>query len=239
MSQEVFVVGTGSSLLTLTEEEIEYINSRPCISVNRYVMFWDIVGIKPKYHIHLDLNEQTNSIIRGALHGSSTLEELNWITTKEHLDLIKRFDSTIESRVKFTLVNKLRGRHAFADKFDSSERLFWCSILGSAINAIHILYPNSTIKILGMDGGPNTHFWAEDLVKNSSKYTDSMYALQKFFRPLKNLINSKRYHNSKKMFEWGLPIILEYFNDKGIGIYNCNQTSDWVVNGQMKYRSVL
>jgi hypothetical protein len=52
---ECYIIGSGPSLLTLSEEEKQHLNSsEKTLSLNQYLVHWRKVGIKPKKHIMAD-----------------------------------------------------------------------------------------------------------------------------------------------------------------------------------------
>lgn len=230
MNEDVFVIGTGPSLLNLTKEEVDYVNSRPNICVNRYPLFWDLVGVIPTNYIHLDLNENTNSIIEGVLSKTKQFNNFHWITSSKHKKIIDDASKEDTSNIKFTFVDPERNRSKFIDKFEG--RLFWCSILGAAINAINILYPSCDIKVLGMDGGALSHFWINDMVENKEKYSK-----EKFYKNHLEIAKQKQ-HNSMNMFSWGLKTIIKEVEKRNINIYNCNKASHWVEINKMKFKEI-
>ena len=227
---DIFVIATGPSLLKLTEEEVNYINQCPNVCVNRYPIFWDLVGIKPKNYIYLDINQKTNSILEGVIEKCGNID-MTWITSSEHKELIGPIleKYSITKDIKFTLVDIERNRSKFIDDFNG--RLFWSSITGAAINAATILHPDHNIKVVGLDGGDNTHFWIQSLYDTPDKYKNKFYKMQRE--------NIKMPHNSMNMLTWGLPIIKREVSKRGVDIFNCNEQSEWVKNNSMRFAKIV
>ena len=46
---DVFIIGHGRSLLSLSEEEREYIRSRPSFTTSIYLLFYEVLNIVPDY----------------------------------------------------------------------------------------------------------------------------------------------------------------------------------------------
>lgn len=72
-SDTVFVLGSGSSLLNLTNKEKEYLNSQTTIAMNKYLIFWEKIGVFPKYYFLGDIHfpaikvfEESYKIIKNA-----------------------------------------------------------------------------------------------------------------------------------------------------------------------------
>ena len=48
-AKDCFIIGSGSSLLNLTVEEKEYLNNHPhTLAMNRYLLFFEKIGVVPK-----------------------------------------------------------------------------------------------------------------------------------------------------------------------------------------------
>lgn len=55
MKDNAYIIGSGPSLLNLTDKEIQYLNnSKQTISLNYYLQYWKIIGILPKCHMMAD-----------------------------------------------------------------------------------------------------------------------------------------------------------------------------------------
>jgi hypothetical protein len=216
----IFILCTGSSLNSITKEEKEYIDSCNHICVNRFPVFWKQLDIKPKKYIFLDENK-TQQIARSSIINNSQLDIITSIEIKE---IFEECNAKLDNRCKitYTLVNMARNRKKFVDLMDRNTSLFWSSILGSAVNACTILYPGCDIKILGMDGGKNMHFWTGH--SNNRQLDHSSIGKD---------------HNSMNMLNWGLPIINKECKARGIKVRCCNKESEWVKNQYIEYESIL
>lgn len=214
-----FIICTGPSLLHITRKEKNYINNSPHICVNRYPVFWNLIGIKPKKYIFLDDNKNKEIAYNSILNN----ESLDIITYQENKYIFDQQNSNLGNRckIKYTLVNMNRNRKKFADRMNSSTSLFWSSILGSAVNAATILYPKLNIKILGMDGGPSNHFWTD---RNNKNKLDN------------SCLNQN--HNSMNMLKWGLPIINKECEAIGVNVTCANANSYWVKNNYINYEGI-
>lgn len=74
IEKSVYILGSGSSLLDLTKEEIDFLNTQNTIAMNKYVLFWEKIGIFPKYYFLADIHfpaikvfEESHKILRN--HG--------------------------------------------------------------------------------------------------------------------------------------------------------------------------
>lgn len=67
----VYILGSGSSLLKLTEEEKEYLKNQTIIAMNKYILFWQKIGIFPTHYFLADIHypaikvfQESQSIIK-------------------------------------------------------------------------------------------------------------------------------------------------------------------------------
>jgi len=100
-----------------------------------------------------------------------------------------------------------------------------------AINLAHILHPGRNIKIVGMDGGKIEHFWTKDMLENPKKYNQDSLA---------NLDYSKiNDHNACLWWKDGSKTVDDFFKNKEVGVFNCNEESYYVEEGVMDYKPIL
>ncbi len=215
MREEVFILCTGSSLNNLTEEEKNYVRSKKHICVNRYPLFWQMIGIEPRNYILVD-NYNAEPVIQNVIKNTSVL---NVITTVENKSIFLKYKP--EGNL-ITATGTNRNRKKFIDKITPESFLFWCSVLGSAVNASTILFPDHDIKILGMDGGMTKHYWTGQIQKSKLDHSS---------------INKK--HSSTNMLKWGLPIMNRECNKRNIDLSCCNINSEWVQKNLIKYSPVI
>lgn len=219
--KDCFILCTGPSLLGINEKEKKHINNSPHICVNRFPVFWKIIGIKPKDYILLDDNQSENIIEKIVINN----DKLNVVTSEKNMNIFEDKIKLINPKfvANYTIFNSKRNRKEFIDNIRHDLSLFWSSILGSAVNFYSILYPDRNIKILGMDGGMSNHFWSNN-DKHRNKLDHSC---------------SNREHNSVTMLKWGIPIIIKECEKRSIKVYSCSIDSYWVKNKYINYSKVL
>lgn len=224
MNEDCFIIATGPSLLNLTDEEKRYINRCNCLSVNRYLCFYDMIGIEPDSNLYVDEDHKTKPILRESIKKFGN-KRLKYYTSQLNLQYIHDIGRNHWEIIKLKEYNYQK----FAESLDDS--LFWCSIIGMAINLAYIIYPNKNVKVVGMDGGLMTHFWCEDMINNSKNYNEDAK---------QNLDHSTK--NNHQVCNWwpnSFKIIQNFFKDKDINVYNCNKNSWFVKNGYMDCNHIL
>jgi hypothetical protein len=210
---DVFIIGTGDSLLNLTEEEIEYINSCDNIVVNSHLIFHQLINIKPKNWIYVDNDVKTETMLKHTYEIADYLN-INWYLGETHIDMLKTLNITPKSNI--IKMNTKYSLNKWAETLE--EQPFWCSILGIAINLATILYPKSRLKIIGMDGIGGQHFYTKS-VSNYNKEIIKYHSTS---------VISTNFHNSVSWFKWGLPIIIREVEKRGSEIYHYNKDSIFV-----------
>jgi len=221
---DCFILATGPSLLNLTNDEKEYIKSCNILSVNRYLCFYDMIGIEPDSNLYVDQDHKTKPLLRESVRKFGD-KRLNYYTTQSNLQYLHDINNNNWNIIKLNNYNYQK----FGNSIDDS--LFWCSIIGMAINLAYIIYPNKNIKVIGMDGGLMTHFWCKDMIENPKHYNADSG---------QNLDHSVK--NNHQVCNWwpnGSKIVNSFFKDKKVNVYNCNKESWFVENKLMNYRSIL
>jgi hypothetical protein len=210
---DVFIIGTGNSLLNLTEQEVEHINSCENIVVNSHLIFYDLLKIKPKNWVYVDNDYKTDTILNNTYKNADYLG-VNWFLGDKHIERLNELG--IKPNSQITKFNSKYYNSGWADSLE--ERPFWCSILGTAVNLSTILFPYSNIKIIGMDGVGGQHFYTDNVVNYSSD-------IKKYHTVS---VSNYQYHNSVTWFKWGIPIMIKEVEKRGSKIFHCNQDSIFI-----------
>ena len=223
---DVFILLSGPSVNNLTQEEKDYIQSCHVITVNRYLCFYEMVGIIPNAHLYVDNDSKSLAIIRETYRKYKN-NKLDLYTIKSHK---KYIDTLGEHNWNIITVDKYN-YSSFSHNLQ--DRLFWCSIAGMAINLSYLINENgSTIKLVGMDGGLVNHFWINDMIDNPKKYTSDARM---------NLDHSTKFNH--QVCNWwnntSTDIVTKGIAHKDMRFYNCNKDSHFVTNNLMSYASIL
>jgi hypothetical protein len=207
---DVFIIGTGDSLLNLNQDEINHINKCENIVVNSHLIFYELLKIKPKNWVYVDNDYKTDTMLKHTFERADKLE-VNWFLGDTH---IQRLDElNIKPKSNIIKFNSKYSNKSWADNFE--DRPFWCSILGTALNLMTIQYPKSQIKIIGMDGAGGQHFYTNQIMnydKDVQKYHTTS-------------VNNFRHHNSVNWFKWGVPIMIKEVEKRESRIFHCNKNS--------------
>ncbi len=73
-----FILGSGQSLLKLTEEEIAYVNNSECVlAFNKYIIFDHLVGIKPTHYFLGDIGLKADFMFFETLQKTHSRKEFS------------------------------------------------------------------------------------------------------------------------------------------------------------------
>lgn len=220
--EEVFILGTGESLLELTEEEKKHINNSNSIAVNSFLIFHSLIGIIPKSWIYIDLDNKTKTILKHTCEFADKLN-IDWYLGQEHLEILDNLGLKPKSKI-----TKINVKNYGANRWSKSltDNFFWSSVIGYTINLICVLFPNTIIKILGMDGigqyfyTKELHNYNQDIIKFHSK---------QYLNP------NVDYHNSVSWVHGVIPYIKNKVKEHGCEIYVSNKDSIFVGANQSFY----
>lgn len=225
---EIFILGTGESLLKLTDEEKDYINNSKSFVVNSFLIFYDLVNIIPKSWVYIDLDNKTKTILKNTHEHCDNLG-IEWYVGKEHVEILNSMN--INPKSKITEIN-VKNYGALKWSKSLSGDFFWSSVVGYVVNLVCILHPNTTIKILGMDG-VGEYFYTKDL----DKYDKDIIKFHS--KPYLNPSSQNNFHNSVKWINGVIPTIKRNVRDHKCEIYVCDKDSIFVGSNQSFYDDKL
>jgi hypothetical protein len=184
-----YILGGGPSLLTLTAEEKAYLNAHPqTLAMNKYLMYWEMVGVIPRLMMQVDFGSPISKIVasetlrvRGELaqpiifYAHHTLKSFlfspqnlrEWVRAlSRRLHFWQRNGYWIPLRLNYDRV-------VYVDINPDSETFYLAKTLEeslyhyrgsltSAINLAAILFPTADIKLLGIDMNAYSAFYELD-----------------------------------------------------------------------------
>ncbi len=178
-SYDCFILGCGRSLLELGPEEIDHINRSPFIlAFNKYILFYEKIGIIPTHYLLADKGPKAHLMFRETtrLCGKDPLRKVQFIFSKELKRKLRKLPeskifskSSVKKRTTFiTRTNWLKGgdwAHSLKDPI-----YHYRGSLSGAINITSILNPNQRIKLLGVDLANHEYFFQEEIENDSQKW---------------------------------------------------------------------
>jgi len=176
---DCFILGSGRSLLRLTNSEIDYVNSSPfTLAFNKYLIFYRKIGIVPTHHMigdahpkaMLALEETLNVCVRDNLNVTFFLtHEL----LAQFIDDRKFVDFFIKNNFNAKTILFKRSHWLWGAKWAKSfgDNIFhYRGSLTGAVNITSILNPGKTIKLLGVDLNDPYYFFQEEIESDLERW---------------------------------------------------------------------
>lgn len=154
---EIFLLGSGSSILELTESQKNQIRAGASVSMNRYVIFWELVGIWPSLHFLADSRGVGRQVFRRSLE----IIRENDPADRPTLLLESEFELLTPRDLPgvFFYRDDRRGSNCeFADSLED-PLFFHRGSLTSLLNLVSILRLAPKVRLIGVDlNRPGTFF---------------------------------------------------------------------------------
>jgi hypothetical protein len=258
---DCFILGSGSSLLQLSPEERSYLNAHPrVLAFNKYLLFWDELGIIPTDYLlgvrnfsailvfvrSLNIARQLRkpvNIYLDRFYAQYFMKGGGWLNLVRGL----RHRLIVFKHHKFWIPLNIIGFKAnfFHYIWENWENrpFHWATNLGEplfaspsgltlAINLASIIYPGCNIKLLGVDLNTNEYFFGAGL-KNHPELLDWSFFIQNKEKKHPSLLTDKPYLLNS------LKIIASHLNFLDRGFFCCNEKSLLITENICQYRPVI
>lgn len=255
---EVFVLGTGLSVSTLSVAEQEYINRSDCVlAMNKFMAFYAQSGLRPTHVYFVDHIEGSEPMLQYIFDVCirDEIDGLTFILSKKHEYLVatnRLFSGPVNkawerlagnNRVFFQAPKRCRYEFVSREHYllggswakDISEPLFhYRGSLTSVLNYVTIKYPDRPIKLVGVDFNSPRHFFQESLESLD-------FAWQDWTTPIvadKGMHISALEHEGTTMFD-RFDEVRKKLAETGNELYCCNENSLMVTKGCASYAPVI
>lgn len=263
MDNDVYVLGTGRSLLDLTGAEREYLHQHPrTLAINRYYMYYEKLGVLPKMLLLADFNYFADLILR------STIDKLNakghrlpFYVNDGYLDFYRtpwyrrrlfkqRARRMLRRRYSYDPPRGLPGYSDLVGISVANETPYfkWASdlqkplyhrrgSLSSALNLINILYPGHDVKLLGIDLSSPGYFYDEAITEeNRDQWVDDKYKYS--MQAGSHAAARPKNHDPVTLTDVTGWIQTE-FSRQGLEVFSCNRESLLVTQKVTSYKPVI
>lgn len=228
---EIFILGSGSSLLELTSDERAFLNENPTLAMNKYMLFWDILGIWPTYTFLADTHHPaaevlTRSIEEIAKHPHKRPPQ--FLLTADYADWpIKILNPLFFKRYHH------HGNNQWANH-PSELMYFHRGSLSCLLNLVTVLKIAKKVSLMGIDLNTKESFFEERYSADKS--------LHDYFEPKRE--KSSVHVTAAEVLgippiQVKLPWIFEKMKESGIEVLSTNPKSLLVKDGLCPLRKPL
>lgn len=263
MDNYVYVFGTGKSLLDLTQTERDYLHQHPrTLALNRYYMYYEKLQILPKILFLADFNYFADLILHSTINKLNHKgHRLPFYVNRSYLEYY-RTPWYRQCAWKYRARRMLRRRYNYKTPktlphysnllgvpvANETPCFGWTSDLRSplyhrrgslsaALNLVNILYPESNVKLLGIDLSSPGYFYDEIITDaNRDQWVDEKYG--KSVQEGSHAAARPKSHDSVTITDVMTWIQTE-FRRQGLEILNCTRESLLVTKNITPYASVI
>lgn len=164
-TDELFIIGSGSSLLTLKDEEKAYISNKKTIAMNRYILYWDIIGVWPTF---VYLADSLGIAKRAFLRMQQLVLESNHQSPIFFLDTY--YENFVHPDIPVVFFNRddTKGSQLIWASELNQPLFFHIGSLTSLLNLISVLKIAPVVKLIGIDLYLSDYFFQ----KHQNRYPD-------------------------------------------------------------------
>lgn len=256
----VYVLGSGTSMLDLTDEEKNHIALHPCVGMNKYVLFWDLAGIFPTHFFLADIHypamrvyEESVAIIEASgkpvhyllaeffrqRYGTGLRKRL-WnapFRLKQHVQhgFLYAPDLTVSDVTYFKRCQTWYAPQVWGTSLDDLM-YFYRGSLSVLLNLLCVLNLGKRIKLLGVDLSTSSSFY-DEAIKDRPYLVDQWMRLQQQGVAKRHVTAEPIQGMPGIQEKW--PFIQSNVERMGFALYCCNPKSLLVEEGLCPYAPVL
>jgi len=245
---DVFVLGSGYSLLSLTHEQRAYVQSHTTVAMNKYLLFWEKIGIWPDYYFLADYHwpavrvyEESIRVVRRAKRPMHFLLEeiyrdqyglvhspMGWARMLRRIaGNIKRHRYVLKPWLTPETATYFRGPRNWEDGKIWADSLydkmyFRRGSLTVLLNLCAVLRLGTRIKLVGVDLNDPRSFFDEELRKRPELW-DRYVKGQHDGMYAKHATVEKVDGMQPMTSYW--PEIMDHLSSRGVELCCCNNNS--------------
>ncbi len=244
MKSQTYILGSGKSMLSLSTKQVEMINnSELIISLNKFLLFYEKIGIIPTCHLQLDSIDVASLYV--------FLKTLNKLASDSNFDYLELFCNRSMAKMAKKYISKQRinivnydptlwdktdfFNQNWSESLDNSIFHFRGS-LTSAINLATILKPGNLIRLIGVDMDSNEYFFQNEY-ELDKRLHDWTYQIMKEKGQHSSIIKTEKFNDSSQedCFAW----ILEQVRKRGGDIVSSTPGAYYEKIGIIDYLPVV
>lgn len=256
----VYVLGSGASINRLTPAEREHLRARPTVAMNKYLLFWDIVGVWPSHFFLADIHYPAlrvyeESVAIAAKHapaphfllddayraryGGGRLKRLRNLPFRIRQRRRHGFDynpAALPARATyFKRCHSWKAPQVWAESLDE-WMYFHRGSLSVLINLLTVLRIGRHIKLLGVDLGTPGSFYDDAIAAKPHLFDD--YLRMQRSGAVQQHVTAATYRGMPGIqAQW--PFIQRNVERHGLALSCCNPDSLLVTEGLCPHAPVV
>jgi|DewCreStandDraft_4_1066084.scaffolds.fasta_scaffold83018_2 hypothetical protein len=255
----VYVLGSGASLLTLTPEEKEYLQGQTTVAMNKYLLFWHIVGVYPKWHFLADQHYPALRIMQESyLLTQEMRRPVQWLLHANYRDVFGLDSEQAAARAE--QVERYKTDYGFGyqptlridpvtyfERSQDSADIAWAESLdepmanfrgslSTLINLLCVLDLGRTIKLLGVDLSSSESFYDAEYLHRRDLH--DVYTRLQLSKPRSMHFTALPWYG-KSGIQGQMGTIVSLARAAGHDIVCCNPHSLLVEQGVCEFAPVL
>lgn len=262
IERNVYVIGTGISLLDLSAEERQFVaDSGKVLSINRFYLHHEKIDIFPTSVIVADFNYYADLILRNVI--DKRRDDGTGLTVYANANYHRMYSQKLRDwpfRAKARRMLKRRYGYAPTNRLPGIEDTYPIEVanespvfawarslhepmyhrrgsLPTALNLANIIYPEHNAVLLGIDLSTPKYFYDELITPaTSDRWVDEKYTSSVDAGIHANARPKK--HDGETMIDAMRNVVRE-FNAQGLSITNANPNSMLVTEGVTAWQSIL
>ena len=259
-SDVVFVLGSGASMLQLTDEERAYLNTQTCVAMNKYLLFWEVLRVFPTHFFLADIHYPALRVYEESVaaaaagprpihflldqtfrkrYGTGPLKHLSnlYFRSKQIRKHGYHYDASVvaEPATYFKRVHKWDAPQEWGESLDDLM-YFYRGSLSVLINLLTVLDLGKHIKLIGVDLKSHGSFF-DDAIQAKPYLLDDYMKMQKSGQVKKHMTAEQFQGMPGIQSKW--PFIQSNVEQRGFQLSCCNPESLLVEEGLCPYATVL
>lgn len=261
MNDDCIILGSGRSLLGLTPDERAYLNSHPrTLGMNKYLLFWKKLGVLPAVMFLADFKPPGVMVFHETIRIIRTLgRDIPFYVNAEFIRFFcERTDRVFIESTKawwkrdygyepdLSAPVDFAGLRPFLVRTEQKTFQFAAGLdqvlyhrrgsLTTAINLAAILWPRSTIKLLGVDLGDPGYFFDEEIQAQRPELIDASYRRAKELGRHNTALPSPKFEGT---VQEALAAVAAHLTQIGSTLVCCNPGSLLVREGVCRHQPLI
>lgn len=230
--EELFVLGSGQSLLELSSAEKEVIRSGATLAMNKYLLYWELIGIWPDYSFLADAHHPSTEVLTRKIE--KVRIEKSRMTPRFLLS--KDYEDWPLSSLAPVF---------FKRRIDNTDSFYWAETINDfmyfhrgsltcLLNLITVLKLSKRVTLLGIDLNNGEAFYQEEYDKDLSLH-DVWESFRKAGKPHPTAVEIL----NTAPIQARLPDVFQEMKESGIEVTCYNPSSLLVKEGLCHMRERL